>query len=276
MAESATSDILARLNPVILAQWDENDIEPCLQGTRAGALADIRSWVNSRSDPTVLWLKGSPGTGKSTIARTVCQFLDEKDLLAASFFISRQTSELRQATHVIRSIAYQLAKREEKFLQAVCAAAREDHELSTGDNLSKQVPKLLVEPSRALSDGVNLVIVIDALDELEYSQQGAWFLSLLIQGLMTLSRRLKLLITSREEPAIQQVFDGVSESVHYRVLHLDDSTGSQLSEHLLDSLDIMARDFRTSGHMQELYSIVEKLDSVRILQTLGIPTKLMV
>jgi nucleoside-triphosphatase THEP1 len=265
IAGYATPDILARLNPVLPAQWDDTNIKPCLEGTQVGALTAIWSWVNSRSDPTVLWLKGSAGTGKSTIARTVCQSLDEKDLLAASFFISRQASKRHQATYIVRSIAYQLARREKKFLQAVCAAGRKDPELSAGNNLSKQLWKFIIEPARALSDGASLVVVIDALDESELGQRGAELLALLIQGLVKSSRRLKFFITSREEPTIQHVFDGFSESVHYRVLQLDAAFEPQLSQHLLDSLDLKVRSLKASGDMQALYPIVDSLDSVRTL-----------
>jgi hypothetical protein len=196
-----------------------------MQDTRIQVLADVQSWVDSRSGSTVFWLNGLAGTGKTTISRTVCQRLDDQGLLGASFFISRQTDERRGAINMVHSIAHQLARRNQRFMNALCATLGRFPELATGKNLQKQISELLIEPARALTDEVSLVVVIDALDESfddDHGQPGGEFLPLLIRGLMELSRRLKLFITSRTEPSIQRMFKNLSASAHQEVMQLHD------------------------------------------------------
>jgi cytidylate kinase len=55
-------------------------------------------------------LSGSAGTGKSTIAKTVAFTLaEERHILAASFFFSRNYAERREIQGFPLTLAYQLA-----------------------------------------------------------------------------------------------------------------------------------------------------------------------
>jgi hypothetical protein len=197
----------------------------CMANTRTKLLSDIWSWVASPSEPLVYWLNGLAGTGKSTISRTVCQGLSEKGILAASFFITRQRAEHRDASNIVRSIVYQLARKDAAVAQAVCTALRERPELATARPLHEQISDLLVAPAHALPPLAELCIVIDALDECftdDRGRHGGELLSLLVRGLLKLSRRLKLFITSRTEITIQETFEDLSSSAHQKVTRLHD------------------------------------------------------
>jgi hypothetical protein len=172
----------------------------------------------------VFWMNGLAGTGKSTIARTLCRHLEARKQLAANFFVNRQDQARRGEENIVRTIAHQLAFFDHSFGDALCAQLR-DLPMSASRSLSKQITDFIIGPAAALStsDQSPLVIVIDALDEcnLDARERPAGDLVLLlVRGLLTLSGRLKLFLTSRAEPAIQQMFDQLSTSRAHTVVEL--------------------------------------------------------
>ncbi|CAE6534658.1 unnamed protein product, partial [Rhizoctonia solani] len=74
----------------------------CTPGTRIDVLANLLSWVDGASNNGgVYWLNGMAGTGKTTIAYSVCKELDSGLELAASFFCSRLREECRDVNVII-------------------------------------------------------------------------------------------------------------------------------------------------------------------------------
>jgi hypothetical protein len=57
--------ILAALRPVDCSGYY---VMPCMEGTREWIFAQILAWLDDCQAPNILWLGGSPGAGKSTIA----------------------------------------------------------------------------------------------------------------------------------------------------------------------------------------------------------------
>ncbi|KAF5320248.1 hypothetical protein D9611_011282 [Ephemerocybe angulata] len=177
----------------------------CTPGTRVDILGRVVQWGNDTSSesPSVYWLFGPAGSGKSTIALTVARRFeltgDERDTikLGGNFFCSRLFDETRTVTHIVPTIVYHLALR--------CAAFAET---LRGSGLSFDVLKeLLVDPwcrSQLKNDGSadpgRYLIVVDALDEIE-GKDGSEFL----RGLLNVIREnklpnLKFFITSRSDP----------------------------------------------------------------------------
>ncbi|KAF2396585.1 hypothetical protein EJ06DRAFT_483417 [Trichodelitschia bisporula] len=64
------------------------DAPTCLPGTRVNLLQEIHSWANEENSPSIFWLSGLAGTGKSTVARTVATRCSVEESLGASFFFS--------------------------------------------------------------------------------------------------------------------------------------------------------------------------------------------
>jgi WD40 repeat protein len=217
--------VLGTLRPVHSARWDEVDVDPCMESTREQLLSDITSWATAPAAPVVFWLNGLAGTGKSTIARTICERFAAKDLLGASFFISRQVAERRHPPNVVRTIAYQLARQQPYFADTILATLRESPDLASSEGLQKLATGLLFKPASALSSKTKLLIVIDAMDECTEDNRGrpgGELLPLLLQGLLQLSGRIKLLLTSRAEPEIVRVFNAASLGSQQTVMQLHD------------------------------------------------------
>jgi hypothetical protein len=157
------------LAPVNTAKWNAAGlrINSCLKGTRISLLEAIHNWVHSNTLGSVCWLKGFTGTGKSTVARTVCQDLAGRHILGAAFFVSRFATDRRSSVNVIHTLAYQLAVADETIRRSLCKALREDRNLPTS-TLENQISSLIAEPllnRNSNAPGQLMVIVIDALDE---------------------------------------------------------------------------------------------------------------
>jgi hypothetical protein len=200
-----------------------------MEDTRIQLLADIMSWAEAPNTPLVFWLNGLAGTGKSTVARTTCDRLASKGLLGASFFISRQVAYRRHAACVIRTIAYQLARQHHAFAKALSAILRDSPDLAASGGLQRLVTELLVKPANVLPADAGLLIVIDAMDECttdSNGRPGGDMLPLLLRGLFQLSRRVKILLTSRAEPEIDRMFSEASSSSQHTVMQLHNLDGA--------------------------------------------------
>jgi hypothetical protein len=211
-------------------------------------LHDIDTWAGAPDGPCVFWLNGLAGTGKSTIAVTACESLDKKHLLGASFFISRQQADSRDAQGIVRSIAHELASRNGLIAEALCAKLCVSS-ASVPRSLEKQIAEFIITPARELAAHATLVIVIDALDESfldARGRPGGDLLSLLVRQLLSLSGRLKLLITSRNEIPIQDMFKKLSTTAQQQIteLHDLDSTivQSDIRTYLVRSFDTIRED----------------------------------
>jgi hypothetical protein len=186
------------------------------------------SWVDDSSGSCVFWLSGLAGTGKSAIARTLCQRLKDRGMLGASFFISRQYQDRRNTSNIVRTLAHQLALQERAFAGALCSILRE-RPMSAARSLETEVEDFIGQPAVTLGGAGSLVIVLDALDEClsdSFGRPGGDLLVFLVRQLMRLSAPMKLFVTSRAESSIERMFEELSDhSLHSGVkLHKLDST----------------------------------------------------
>jgi hypothetical protein len=212
--------MLDSLRPITSAAWNATGphdaqslpISTCTPGTRVSLLEDLMTWASASDSSCVFWLNGLAGTGKSTIARTLCERLDERGLLGASFFISRDQSDRRDASNIVRSIAHQLAVRWRPVSDALCTELCETP-TSKARSLRQQITDFIIVPARALPAASSFILVIDALDEALgdfLGRPGGDLLLLLVPQLLQLAGRVRLLITGRNEVPIQQMFRELS------------------------------------------------------------------
>jgi len=175
-----------------------------MPGTRVGVLEKFVLWI--KHDPKgIFWLAGLAGTGKTSIAVTLCRMLerDPNVLLGGTFFCSR-TANVEGRTDVRRilpSLAVMLAHQSPKFAIELAAELKPDSGAAAHKPASDQIGPLLQRPLSALSgDSRPIVFVIDALDECSNERE----LGELLVGIARFNStaNVKFILTSRPETHI--------------------------------------------------------------------------
>ncbi|CAE7234302.1 unnamed protein product [Rhizoctonia solani] len=170
----------------------------CTENTRVSVLAGIWEWALQPEGPRIYWMNGMAGTGKTTIAYTTCAQLEENKQLGASFFCSRILPSCRDVGRIIPTIAYQLARFLPRFRSQLCQILVHDPDASTRD-LTTQFRKLLKEPMKSIKGTIpnNIVVLIDALDELDGSSSARHILKILFENANEMP--VKFFVTSRPD-----------------------------------------------------------------------------
>ncbi|CCO35802.1 Vegetative incompatibility protein HET-E-1 [Rhizoctonia solani AG-1 IB] len=177
----------------------------CTKHTRTKVLSDLVSWVYDKNAPAVYWMNGMAGTGKTTIAYSFCEWLEQHDLLAGSFFCTRTSASCKDVARIIPTVVYQLARYSASFQNVLYDILSADPDVGSKSIpnqieslLKESVQKTLSKPNGTMLD--HLVIVIDALDECD-DQNGV---TILLDKLFELMPQLplKVFMTSRPEPGI--------------------------------------------------------------------------
>ncbi|KAH8834629.1 WD40-repeat-containing domain protein [Flagelloscypha sp. PMI_526] len=142
----------------------------CTPKTRVNILEKIILWAKEKKDSllsSLFWIFGLAGTGKSTIAQSVCKILKKEGLLASSYFCSIQLDS-KDSKRIVPTIAYDLASRFPGFRDHLAAALHADPKCAFA-RISDQFRDLLCVPWNRFSeeavDQQACVVVIDALDE---------------------------------------------------------------------------------------------------------------
>ncbi|KAJ7928235.1 hypothetical protein B0H13DRAFT_1597777, partial [Mycena leptocephala] len=126
------------------ATHDSEDRFPqprCHPETRTKMLDVLWNWscgikppVDASSDHNsslILWLHGPMGAGKSAVAQTICQKLEEEGHLRASFFFKWGHPSCGHAKRLFATIAYQLALVLPDLISISLRTWRTTHHLST-------------------------------------------------------------------------------------------------------------------------------------------------
>jgi hypothetical protein len=161
------------------------------------------------------------GTGKSTVAYTLCQHWRAERRLGASFFCSRNDEKARSRTFIIPTIVRQLLHTHKPFTHSL-----RDVPIDVIIPASaRHVDELLVQPwlqsmASQSSEQPPLVVVIDALDEIEGNEQGPQLIKQLIQAVSapeTRLRGLKFFVTSRPHPRIKEECSSIDGKAVYHM-----------------------------------------------------------
>ena len=205
--------ILSQLHPIASAFYDAG--KSCFQTTRENVLRTIKEWTSETS--SLLWLYGEEGAGKTTVAHTLAHFLDGEDRLAACFFWEKNDRDRRQAEKLLPTLAYQLAKWHADYRAEVLGILESHDERAIHTGLGSQFELLFRTPFDKLSQGKlsgsrpprgrDLVIVLDGLDESCDSIPARRALAGVIRDISTLVPWLKVFISSRRPPELEDCFD---------------------------------------------------------------------
>ncbi|CAE6381741.1 unnamed protein product [Rhizoctonia solani] len=197
----------------------------CTPDTRVDVLATMLDWARTTGGG-VYWLNGMAGTGKTTIAYSVCAELDARRQLGASFFCSRLREECRNVNVIIPSIAYQLARFSRPYQSALSAVLEKNPDVH-GRLPHMQFDALIAKPMLEVQHTLpeELVVVIDALDECEQKESTARMLDVLLSKSVILP--VKFIVSSRPE---SQIHDQMTS----------ERTRSRLVLHELDKGEVQA------------------------------------
>jgi hypothetical protein len=155
------------------------------------------------------------------VAQTFSRSMHEKELLGASFFCSRASSDLSNAQIIIPTIAFQLCFFSPDFRLGVLEAIQENHQIGYS-NLNHQIEKLFVNPLRKVSPARHpVVIVLDSLDECHNNSLTSTLIELLSLHLRSYPF-LKIFITSRPESHIRAIFRKEKLKLETKVMVLHD------------------------------------------------------
>jgi tetratricopeptide (TPR) repeat protein len=169
-------------------------------------------WVDHQPESRLFWIKAGPGVGKTAIAVNLAN--SKRGAICASWFCDAKSSELKDPSRALRTIAYQLALRWGDYRVQLLrklqlfASATED----SCDNIREELSKknthdlflfLLAEPMANLPRREHkLVIVIDALDEATDDHGNNRITELISSELDSLPDWIGFVVTSRPEAKV--------------------------------------------------------------------------
>ncbi|KAG9100798.1 hypothetical protein FS749_012731 [Ceratobasidium sp. UAMH 11750] len=172
----------------------------CTPNTRVDVLRQLHDWAYDNKSHRIYWLNGMAGTGKTTIAYSLCAQLERARKLAASFFCSRQLPACRDVNRIIPSIAYQLSLFSRPFRRAISNVLEENPE-AYNQTLPEQFKQLVVDPLKEVEEfPADRIIVLDALDECSDKDGVDRLLDIILSN--TSSLPIKFFVTSRPDAKI--------------------------------------------------------------------------
>ena len=196
------------------AEYDAASPAPrnaCTKNTREAILDTLRVWASDDTATKVYWLNGMAGTGKTTIAYSFSEILDENGSLAGTFFSSHLRVDTSDVHCIIPTICLQLAA--SGYLPSFSHLILDVVEANPNCKawrISKQFLNFIVRPLTAAYRDTREVVVVpviilDALDECSDQSLVAELLSVILKHSTSLP--VKFFITSRPEIRLKESFD---------------------------------------------------------------------
>jgi len=192
------------------------DAPKCHPRTRRAVLKKIMDWAEDANKVALfLWLYGPAGAGKSAIAQTIAELLEEARLLAAAFFFSRNAAGRDDKTPLVATLVYQLIISIPEIRAHVLGALEQDPALFSR-SIEAQIQALIVKPLNAVANEETLaptllsrprLIILDGLDECRTTSAQTYILNALSIAAKHLRIPLCFLIASRPEQDIRQAFN---------------------------------------------------------------------
>ncbi|KAJ7611130.1 hypothetical protein DFH06DRAFT_1345676 [Mycena polygramma] len=191
---------------------DSHDQPRCHPETRIEMQEQLLNWcLNSqwpyvkwdkliyKTEPSVLWLHGPAGAGKSAIMRTLSERLDAEGRLGGTFFFKRGHATRGNPRVLFATIALQLAVNCPR-LKLRIAQTVENNPTLVGRSIGVQLQELILKPCIDL-EGSSQTIVIDGLDECEGHNVQQEIIRLILHSARQQSS-LRFIMASRPEAHI--------------------------------------------------------------------------
>ena len=171
--------------------------------------------------PSVYWLTGLAGLGKTTIAYTICELLEEARVPFASFFCSRQLDS-KNSKLLVTTLCRNLAELFSSYASEVLPILESNSNIVHA-NLRRQMDELLAKPwkdSLVRREHLQVpIVVVDALDE---NDRGTDFLEELLRVVESGKLAgIKFLVTSRPEPILADICKSFPEDAVCKLHEVD-------------------------------------------------------
>jgi len=201
----------------------------CMPGTRVNVLSKFMKWVEE--DPKRLfWLAGMAGTGKTSIAVTLCRKLRENTevLFAGGYFCSRSAGSVARmdVRCILPTLAGLLADKSPEFASALAAELEQDRRVAHKP-VSDQIGPLLERPLAALAaETRRIVFIVDALDECSNEREMEELLAAFAE--FESESKVKFILMSRPETHIRG--SRISDDSHTDILQLHTINTADVTE----------------------------------------------
>ncbi|KAF5973206.1 vegetative incompatibility het-e-1 [Fusarium coicis] len=220
--------LVSELVSIHNARYDSEDVKKsprCEPGTRARIRELIHNWADQDLGLPLLWLIGPAGTGKSTLARSVIDALDIQKRLIAGYMFKRGEQDRNDTNRLFSTLAMQLVDTVPLFKESLRKSLEGlDKDAMEKTSLETQFQKLLWHPLENLQPEQTTdfprIIVIDALDECERTENLQRLLRLFSKLCTSSALHLRVLITSRYAPEIVEAFEPLLQSKTVQTLDL--------------------------------------------------------
>lgn len=211
--------------PEAAVDSEERQYAPsCFPGTREQYIEDITSWATGPTDehsPSIYWMRGPAGVGKSAIAQTCAQKVKHVDQLGAAYFFT--VGKHNDSARFFTTIAYQLSTIFPGYREILDDKVRRDRTL-VKKTLASQFRSLITEPLRdSQSRGLKIprrAIFIDGLDECQDQDKQREIIEIIASSVHDPCTPFRWAIFSRPEPQIVSAFTQASISPLCRVVWL--------------------------------------------------------
>ena len=78
-----------------------------MTGTRESILSEVTAWVADASGlGNIYWIYGLPGIGKTSLAHSICETLDERNQLLGAFFCQRDDTKSSEPRNILPTLIY--------------------------------------------------------------------------------------------------------------------------------------------------------------------------
>jgi len=141
--------------------------KPCMEGTCTTILQEIENKIKSVNSHNAIWVRGSPGVGKSALAASIAAQLWEQDRHVISFHFNRTQSATITTDALWCVVTLGLACLYPSVHQHILNEVQND-KMPNPSNIDSRFKSLIETPLSMLNDVLYKklpVIVIDALDE---------------------------------------------------------------------------------------------------------------
>ncbi|RSL59060.1 hypothetical protein CEP53_005924 [Fusarium sp. AF-6] len=226
----------------------------------------FQSWESATpSQGSVLFLNGSPGSGKTTLATKVIRHLKSNPSYGSTvyFFFRYDDEHRKSAKPMLRALISQLIQQDEtimRYLYEKCANMSHNLELSSLATLKD----LTLD---CLTSQTSISVILDGLDECSENEPGTiitWFLETVLPSAASQGCHLKLLICGQRDGRLDELLSTQPQirldTVEFHQRDIEEYSRSRAAE-------IYDRFFQTPEQGEELAAKVAKTSQGMFLYT---------